>query len=84
MKQKGKLAYILKIKRNMPGNVFAGTFLNPKKDLGPALFSSAIRGTVLGESELILLEEIRPISEKVLRNFSWANYPLCLNYNLGI
>lgn len=83
MKQKGKLAYILKIKRNMPGNVFVGTF-RTKKDLGPALFSSAIRGTVLGESELVLLEEIRPISEEVLRNFSWANYPLCLNYNLGI
>ena len=69
MKQKGKLAYILKIKRRMPGNVFAGTF-RTKKDLGPAFFSFAIRVAGLGESELVLLEEIRPISEKVLRKFS--------------
>ena len=69
MKQKGKLAYILKIKRRMLGTVFAGTF-RTKKDLGPAFFSFAIRGAVLGESELVLLEEIRPISEKVLRKFS--------------
>lgn len=67
----------------MPGNVFAGMF-RTKKDLGPAFFSFAIRVAVLGESELVLLEEIRPISEKVLRKFSWANYPLRLNSNLGI
>ena len=50
--------------------MFAGTSrTTDTKNLGPK-FSSAIRGAVLGESELVLLEESGPISEKVLRNFS--------------
>lgn len=51
--------------------MFAGTSrTTDTKNLGPKFFSSAVRGAVLGESELVLLEESGPISEKVLRNFS--------------
>lgn len=50
--------------------MFAGTSrTTDTKNLGRKFFS-AVRGAVLGESELVLLEESGPISEKVLRNLS--------------
>ena len=67
MKQKGKLAYILKIKRRMLGNVFASTF-RTKKDLGPAFFSFAIEALCWESLSWFFLKKSDPFLRKCSEN----------------